>query len=73
MAASRAKQIRALTQRIKRAGGEVEMTSSGHLKVTGPTGTALLGSDAANHDRGWQNTRATLRREAGIDLKGGPP
>jgi hypothetical protein len=53
---------------VQRAGGQVERTASGHLKITGPAGSAVVAS-APNAGRAGgravQNTLATIRSKTG--------
>lgn len=63
----RSKETRKLLQAIAAAGGEVERTGRGHLKVTGPAGVAIVGSDIVGN-AAWRNTLQTLRVKAGLDL-----
>lgn len=60
------KEMRKLFKQVKRAGGRVEKTGS-HWKVIGPRGFAIVPSTASDH-RAMSNMRATIRREAGLDL-----
>lgn len=64
---SRAKQTRELHKAVKAAGGRVERTSDGHLRVHGPAGHAVVGSDL--HGRARRNAHAEIRRLAGLDLR----
>jgi hypothetical protein len=56
---------------VQRAGGQVERTASGHLKVTGPTGAAIVAS-APNAGRAGgravHNTLATIRSKTGLQV-----
>jgi len=61
--------LRALVAAIQAAGGQVELTARNHLKVTGPSGVAHVappGRGAGNRQE--KNTRATLRRYAGVTI-----
>lgn len=60
-------QMAALTRKIKAAGGEVEITKQGHLRVRGPLGVAIVGGGSA-HSRSKNNAKTTLARYAGIIL-----
>lgn len=64
---ARSKETRKLIRKITEAGGVVERTANGHLRVCGPTGVALIGSDFS---RGHELTqvRLTLRRYAGLHI-----
>jgi hypothetical protein len=56
---------------MQRAGGQVERTASGHLKVIGPAGSAIVAS-APNTDRtggrAVHNTLATIRSKTGLQV-----
>jgi hypothetical protein len=38
----RSKEAKEIVAAVQRAGGQVERTASGHLKVTGPAGSAIV-------------------------------
>jgi hypothetical protein len=40
----RSKEAKEIAAAVRRAGGQVERTASGHLKVIGPTGSAIVAS-----------------------------
>jgi len=61
--------VRRLVAAIEAAGGTVRRTRRGHLRVTGPLGVAIICSSHGSW-RAINNDLATLRRHAGIDLKG---
>jgi hypothetical protein len=68
----RSPQAREIAKRVTRAGGTVERTAKGHLKVTGPAGIAFVASDPPSGMQGgraWLNTLATIERETGLVLK----
>jgi hypothetical protein len=44
----RSKEAKEIVAAVQRAGGQVERTASGHLKVTGPTGSAIVASATAS-------------------------
>jgi hypothetical protein len=56
---------------VQRAGGQVERTASGHLKIIGPTGSAIVAS-APNAGRAGgravHNTLATIRSKTGLQV-----
>jgi hypothetical protein len=56
---------------VQRAGGQVERTASGHLKVIGPAGSAVVAS-APNTGRAGgravHNTLATIRKQTGLPV-----
>jgi hypothetical protein len=56
---------------VQRAGGQVERTASGHLKVIGPAGSAIVASAPnAGHagERAIHNTLATFRAKTGLEV-----
>ncbi len=56
---------------MRRAGGQVERTAGGHLKVTGPTGSAVVASSPNSGRTGGRavhNTLATIRSKTGLDV-----
>jgi hypothetical protein len=56
-----------LITRIVKAGGTVEITAEGHLKVLGPLGIAYIGTQTSGrrrHDDGLKD----LHRYAGIEI-----
>lgn len=63
------KRTRALVDAIVRSGGEVEQTTKGHLRVTGPTGVTVVGSRHGSPSaRSDLNIKTTLRRMTGLKL-----
>ena len=38
----RSKEAKEIVTAVQRAGGQVERTASGHLKITGPAGSAVV-------------------------------
>ena len=62
----RSKEAKAIVAAVQRAGGQVERTASGHLKVIGPAGSAIVAS-APNTGRtgGGPSTTPWQRSEAG--------
>ena len=40
----RSKEAKEIVTAVQRAGGQVERTASGHLKITGPAGSAIVAS-----------------------------
>ncbi len=61
----RSKEARELAAAITAADGSVELTTRGHLKVTGPAGTAIVASDLAT-GRTLANTWATITAKTGL-------
>lgn len=58
-----------LHEAIRRAGGQIAYTKNGHMKVTGPRGTAVIGAQHGSVSRrGRENNRTTLRRWAGLEI-----
>jgi hypothetical protein len=65
----RDKASRELARAIRAAGGDVERTSRGHMRVTGPAGSIVVTPDTGS-SRTTANTRAQIRRDTGLDLTG---
>ena len=67
----RSKEAKEIVAAVQRAGGQVERTASGHLRVIGPTGSAIVAS-APNTGRAGgravHNTLATIRSKTGLDV-----
>lgn len=61
MSGFRSGAARDLVSRVKAAGGEVERTGNGRLKITGPAGTVTIHEPAAE-------TRRDLRRSSADKL-----
>jgi hypothetical protein len=65
----RSKEAKQIVAAVQRAGGGVERTASGHLKVIGPAGSADIAS-APNSGRAGgcavHNTLATIRSKTGL-------
>jgi hypothetical protein len=61
----RSKEAKEIVAAVQRAGGQVERTASGHLKVIGPAGAAIVAS-APTGGRAVHNTLATIRSKAGL-------
>jgi hypothetical protein len=49
----RSKEAKAIVVAVQRAGGQVERTASGHLKVIGPAGSAIVASAPQQRPRRW--------------------
>jgi hypothetical protein len=67
----RSKEAREIAEAVQRAGGQVERTASGHLKVIGPAGSAVVASapnTGRTGGRAIHNTLATIRSKTGLDL-----
>ena len=60
----RSKEAKEIVAAVQRAGGQVERTASGHLKVIGPAGSASVAS-APNTGH---NTLATIRSKTGLQV-----
>jgi hypothetical protein len=67
----RSKEAKEIVAAVQRAGGQVERTASGHLKVIGPAGSAIVAS-APNPGRAGgravHNTLATIRSTTGLEV-----
>jgi hypothetical protein len=67
----RSKEAKELVAAVQRAGGRVERTASGHLKVTGPAGSAIVASAPSagrTGGRAIHNTLATIKSKTGLDV-----
>jgi hypothetical protein len=67
----RSKEAKELVAAVQRAGGRVERTASGHLKVVGPAGSAVVASAPSagrTGGRAIHNTLATIKSKTGLDL-----
>jgi hypothetical protein len=67
----RSKEAKAIVAAVQRVGGQVERSASGHLKVIGPAGSAVVAS-APNAGRAGgravHNTLATIRSKTGLEV-----
>jgi hypothetical protein len=67
----RSKEAKEIVAAVQRAGGQVERTAGGHLKVIGPAGSAIVAS-APNAGRAGgravHNTLATIRKQTGLEV-----
>jgi hypothetical protein len=67
----RSKEAKEIIAAVQRAGGQVERTASGHLKIIGPAGSAIVAS-APNAGRAGgravHNTLATIRSKTGLQV-----
>jgi hypothetical protein len=67
----RSKEAKEIVAAVRRAGGQVERTASGHLKVTGPAGSAVVASapnPGRTGGRAVHNTLATIRAKTGLKV-----
>lgn len=62
----RSKEARDIERAVIRAGGTVERTAQGHLKITGPLGIAIVASDPGSN--AMRTTLRTIERRAGLKL-----
>jgi len=62
----RSKEARDIERAVVRAGGTVERTGQGHLKITGPGGVAIVASDPGSN--AMRTTLKTIERKAGLTL-----
>jgi hypothetical protein len=62
----RSKEARAIERAVVAAGGTVERTGQGHLKITGPGGVAIVASDPGSN--AMKTTLRTIERRAGLCL-----
>lgn len=69
----RSKEAREIARQVTAAGGTVERTASGHLRITGPEGTAVVASapdTGLQGGRALHNTWATITARTGLSLPG---
>ncbi len=67
----RSKEAKEIVAAVRRAGGRVERTASGHLKVIGPAGSAVVASapnPGRTGGRAVHNTLATIRTKTGLEV-----
>jgi hypothetical protein len=67
----RSKQAKEIVAAVRRAGGQVERTASGHLRVIGPAGSAIVASApnaGRTGGRAVRNTLATIRSKTGLEV-----
>jgi len=64
----RCKESRALSRAVHSAGGTITRTASGHLRVMGPGGHAVICS-AFGSRRSVANAVSAIRLYAGLDLQ----
>ena len=67
----RSKEAKEIVAAVQRAGGQVERTASGHLKVIGPAGSAIVASapnTGRTGGRAVYNTLATIRSKTGLQV-----
>jgi len=67
----RSKEAKEIVAAVQRAGGQVERTASGHLKVIGPAGSAIVASApnaGRTGGRAVHNTLATIRSKTGLEV-----
>lgn len=57
---------RAIERAVVAAGGTAERTGQGHLKITGPSGVAIVASDPGSN--AMRTTLRTIERWAGLRL-----
>ena len=62
----RSKQAKQIVAAVQRAGGQVERTASGHLKVIGPAGSAIVASAPNTGRTGGRAIHTGLRRSLGM-------
>jgi hypothetical protein len=67
----RSKEAKEIVAAVQRAGGQVERTASGHLRITGPAGSAIVASapnSGRTGGRAVHNTLATIRNKTGLEV-----
>lgn len=62
----RTKEARAIEAAVLEAGGTIERTGNGHLKITGPLGVAFTTSDPGNN--AMRTALRTIERYSGLKL-----
>jgi hypothetical protein len=62
------KHARKLARAVASAGGTVELTANGHMRITGPGGVAIVGAHTAIW-RAEKNTVAAIRKYAGLEIR----
>jgi hypothetical protein len=62
----RTKEARAIEAAVIAAGGTIERTGNGHLKITGPLGVAFTTSDPGNNS--MRTALRTIERYSGLTL-----
>lgn len=63
--------LKEIVAAVQRVGGLVERTASGHLKVIGPAGSAIIASapnSGRTGGRAIHNTLATIRSKTGLEV-----
>lgn len=70
MSGYRSKTARDLAKAIRRAGGEIERSGRGRLKVTGPTGTVTIQEPADEPRRDLQRSSAwkLIAERTGLEI-----
>lgn len=63
----RSKEARQILKAVEAAGGTIERTGQGHLKIKGPKGVAFVASDPGSNS--MRRTLRTIRDQAGLDVK----
>lgn len=62
----RSKEARNIERAVITAGGTVERTGKGHMKITGPAGVAIVASDPGTNS--MKTTLRTIEQRAGLKL-----
>lgn len=65
----RSKEAREIAKAVKKAGGEVERTGQGHMKVTGPIGVAFIPSEPGSNR--LAQAYETIERCTGLAVRDG--
>lgn len=71
----RSKEAREIAAVVEKAGGTVELTGKGHLRITGPAGIAIVASAPDTGHQGGRalaNTWTTIERETGLSVAPAP-
>jgi hypothetical protein len=67
----RSKEAKEIVAAVQRAGGQVERTASGHPRVMGQAGSAIVASSpnaGRTGGRAIHNTLATIRSKTGLEV-----
>ena len=67
----RSKEAKEIVAAVQRAGGQVERTASGHLKVIGPAGSAIVASAPQQRPQRWARCPQHLGHHQEQDRAGG--
>jgi hypothetical protein len=63
----RSKEARDIERAVTKAGGTVDRTGKGHLRISGPGGIAIVASDPGSNR--LAKTYETIRDKTGLDVR----